>query len=122
MSTGSIWLGNAGSEILMPNIGRTFSELDNEITRENRTASGKLVIDVVAIKKEFTLEYSTVTDGVLDTLKTVYAIGGTLSIKVERKDGTINTYTVRMRPFGRKRVLTAQEWLWDSISIKLEEI
>jgi hypothetical protein len=119
---GRIWLGRAGLEVLMPNLSRKFSEEDTEISKESRTASGRLVIDVVAIKKVFTLEYSTVTGDVLETLKTVYALGGILSLKVERKDGTIDIYTVRMRPFGRKRVLMAIEWLWDGITVKLEEI
>lgn len=108
--------------MLMSNMGRQFSEEDIEISKEERTASGRLVADVTAVKKIFTLDYNDVTDDILTALKTVYAIGGALSIKVEREDGTIDTYSVRMRPFGRKRVLMATQWLWGGISIKLEEI
>lgn len=122
MSEGKIWLGNVGNEVLLPNMSRTYAETDTEITQEKRTASGKLVIDIIAEKKEFTISYTKVTDDVLQALKNVYSLGNILNLKVEDKEGTINAYTVKIRPFGRTRVLMAKEWLWEGISIKLEEI
>jgi len=47
-----IWLGLPGNEQLLPAMGRKLSVEDFEITNENRTASGKLVRDVTAVKKD----------------------------------------------------------------------
>lgn len=122
MSKGRIWLGNEGAEVLLSNIGRSFTEEDIEITRENTTASGKLVIDVIRVKKRFIIEYSRTTNEVMETLKSIYEIGGILSLKVERYDGTVDTYKVKMRPFSRRRIIMATKWFWENISIELEEV
>lgn len=123
MSEGRIWLGLAGSEILLSNIDRTFIEEDTEILKESRAASGKLVFDIIAVKKHFEIDYVTVTDDVLETLKQIYSYHDILSLKIERKNGTVDTYSVRLKPFSRKRVLTSKkEWLWGDIKLILDEI
>ena len=53
-----IWVDN----IELSPMGRKLVERDIEISREARTASGKLVSDVIAIKKRFTLNYSVITN------------------------------------------------------------
>lgn len=121
-SKGRLWLGQMGNELELPNMSRTFSEEEFEICTEGRTASGRLVIDVRAIKKRFVIEYSTVTNDVLEILRAIYALGNILSFKVERYDGSIDTYKVRIRPFSRKRIAMALEWLWEGIKIELEEV
>lgn len=122
MNYGRIWLGTSGNETLLSRMGRKFIEEDIEITREGRTVSGKLVIDVIAVKKIFTLEYSTITDTVLKQLQSIYALGGILRLKVERQDTSIDIYSVIFRPFSRSRYLKPGEWLWESINVVLEEI
>lgn len=122
MSKGRIWLGRTGSEQLLPEIDRKFSEGDFEITREGRTASGKLVVDVIAVKKKFTINYSTVTNSALETLNSLYYLGGILNLKIEQKDGLVKEYSVKFRPFSRSRMLLASEWLWDDITVELEEV
>ena len=120
MNKGRIWL--AGVE-LSP-IGRQLEEEDFEITREDRTASGRLVIDVITVKKRFTLNYSTITGTVLKQLQEVYDAGfdHILQLQIERQDGTIDSYDVKMRPFSRSRIFPAGDWLWEGITIELEEV
>lgn len=57
-----IWLGTLGNEQLLSTMGRRFAIEDFEISKEQRTASGRLVKEVIAVKKRFTLEYSFVTN------------------------------------------------------------
>lgn len=117
-----LWLGNSGEEILLPRYNLRFQESDSEITREGRTASGRLVIDVAARKKTFTLSYGTLDNESYETLKAIYSINNIMSFKVERSNEIIEIYEVRMKPFSRQRLLLATRWYWDGITIVLEEI
>jgi hypothetical protein len=113
-----IWL----NEQLLSAMGRRLAEQDIEISVEGRTASGRLVADVIARKKKFTLSYSFVTDVVLQQLRQLYETGGTQTLKIERANKSIDEYRVRFRPFSRARYLAGGEWFWENISIELEEI
>lgn len=117
-----IWLGKKGNEIELSPLNRTFNEEEFEITREDRTASGRLVIDVIATKKRFKLDYSTTTGMVLSQLQEIYQLGAILNLRVERQDGVIDEYEVKLRPFSRSRFLAVGDWRWKDISLELEEI
>lgn len=120
-----IWLGLPGEEQLLPLEGRTFTETEFEITREERMASGRLRWDIIAVKKQFTLEYGLVTGETLALLKTLYQAGQNkaLNLRVERQDASIDTYSVRFRPFSRRRYLMdPDKWFWKDITLVLEEI
>ena len=100
---GRFWLGEEDSETLFETGWQAFDEEDFEpINREGRVANGDLVIDVVGTKKKFTITYSAgMPDATLETLKDLYATGvtSTLSLLVERSDDSIDSYTVKLRPF-----------------------
>lgn len=117
-----IWLGLPGEEKLLPAENRTFREREVEDTREAHTASGKLIIDVVTVKKVFTLTYETITGSDLEVLNEIINLSAFLSLLIEREDGAIDTYTVKARPFSRTRYLASGlSWLWSDLSITLEE-
>jgi len=119
-----IWLGLPGSEQLLPDMGRRFTEEDIEETRERRAANGKLKREVLYTKKLFKLNYNFVTNAILQQLKQLYQLGTSnkLSLKIEQEDGSIEEYEVVFRPFGRSRYLVGNQWFWEGISIELEEI
>lgn len=119
-----IWLGTPGNEQMLPPMGRRFAIEDFEISKEQRTASGRLVKEVIAVKKRFTLEYSFVTNAILKQLKELYQSGihNNLNLKIEQEDGTIEEYEVVFRPFSRSRYLIGDTWYWEGISIELEEV
>lgn len=117
-----LWLGRTGMEQELPAMGRRFAEEDFEIAREDRTASGKLVSDIIATKKKFNLSYSFITNEVLATLRGIYALGGILNLKIEQSDSSISEYQVKFRPFGRARTLLGNDWFWENITLILEEI
>lgn len=119
-----IWLGLPGNEQLLPAMGRKLSVEDFEITNENRTASGKLVRDVTAVKKRFKIDYSFVTNDILTQLRQLYELGinNNLNLKIEQEDNSIDEYEVVFRPFSRSRYLIGNKWFWEGISIELEEV
>lgn len=119
-----IWLGPPGNEQLLPAMGRKLSVEDFEITNENRTASGKLVRDVTAVKKRFKIDYSFVTNGILTQLRQLYELGinNNLNLKIEQEDSSIDEYEVVFRPFSRSRYLIGNKWFWEGITVELEEV
>lgn len=120
-----IWLGPSGNEQLLPAMGRLpLMEEPIEFSRENRTASKRLVREVEAVKMKFTIEYETVTNETLKLLKQLY-IQGTkqdMILKIEQEDGSTEEYEVVIRPFSRSRYLLGGKWFWKGISIELEEV
>ena len=119
-----IWLGPLGNEQLLPAMGRKLSVEDFEITNENRTASGKLVRDVTAVKKRFKIDYSFVTNDILTQLRQLYELGinNNLNLKIEQEDSSIDEYEVVFRPFSRSRYLIGNKWFWEGITVELEEV
>jgi hypothetical protein len=119
-----IWLGTLWDEQLLSTMGRRFAIEDFEISKEQRTASGRLVKEVIAVKKQFTLEYGFVTNAILKQLKELYQSGlrNNLNLKIEQEDGTIEEYEVVFRPFSRSRYLIGDKWYWEGIRIELEEV
>ncbi len=113
-----IWLNNTE---LSP-MGRKLTMEDIEISKEARTASGRLVSDISAVKKRFTLSYSFVTNEILEQLSSLYQASGTKILKIEKEDKSTEEYRVKFRPFSRARYLIGRNWYWENISIELEEI
>jgi len=122
---GRFWLGELDSETLFETGWQAFDEEDFEINREDRVANGDLVIDTIATKKKFTLSYTAgMLDATLETLKSLYATGvtSTLSLLVERSDDSIDSYTVKLRPFKRTREQAMDQWYWRGVTFTLEQI
>jgi len=122
---GRFWLGELDSETLFETGWQAFEEEDFEINREGRVANGDLVIDTIATKKTFTLSYTAgMLDETLETLKDLYTTGttSTLSLLVERSDDSIESYTVKLRPFKRTREMAMDQWFWRGVTFALEEV
>ncbi len=109
-------------EIELSPMERQLIISDMEITVEERTASGRLVSDLKAIKKRFTINYKFITNEILEQLATLYQRSGARAFKLEQEDESIDEYLVKFRPFSRARHLIGKEWYWDSITLELEEI
>jgi len=121
-SPGDILLGPLGEEVLLPGVGRQLSEHDLEISREDRVASGKLVRDIIATKKIFTLNYGIITGEDLESFEQFYSLHNNLNLIIVNRDSSIRSYTVCFRPFKRSRWILTGGWLWRNVSIVLEEV
>lgn len=119
---GRLWLGTLGAETLFSTGWSSLAETDLEFSREARTANGSLVVDVIATKKLFSLTYAAMEQATLDALLVEYDRGETLSLLVERADGTVDAYTVKFRPISRVRLLAMDAWLWRGVTFQLEEV
>ena len=128
---GDIYLGELGSEELISAFGRKLIIEDVEIKRESRTASGRLVRDVIAVKKKITLDYESITGTALEQFLDLYDLGTELSILIFNESNATTTtpepednydnYTVLMDPISRERLLLADDGIWSGVSIVLNE-
>jgi hypothetical protein len=121
MAVNDISLGLSGAEILLSPFGRTYSESPVEIAREDRTASGRKVKDLIVLKKLFTLSYQLIDDNDVQTFKTIYEYEAELGLIIEKITGT-ETYTVMLRPFAQERITAIGVGLWGNVTIELEEV
>lgn len=122
MALGDIYLGAVGSEVLLTPFGRTLTIKDNELSREARTANGRLVKDIITVKKQFTLEYSDIDGDKLDDLITISELQDELSLIVYSTETLHDHYTVLMKPLDRKRLLLLSPGIWSNVSVVLDEV
>jgi hypothetical protein len=118
---GEIWLGLQGSEVLLSPFGRTLSIGDIELSRTDRTASGRKVKDIITTKKKITISYSMIDGPELTILRDLYNLHSTLRIIIE--NGGINqVYTVMMEPINEDRILCIGDTLWGNVQVVMEEV
>jgi len=129
---GDIYLGLEGSESLLTPFGRKYSIDDEQIIREGRTANGRLVRDIIAVKKTITLKYDLIGGTDLATLLTIYNLNAELSLLVYHtsdEGGTTaepgvnyDQYYVLMDSLQRTRELLASDGLWSGVTVTLKEV
>jgi len=122
MAVGDLYLGLAGSEILLHRAGYAFRESDTEISVEARAADGTLLSDLTAVKKHFEVPYTFIEDDDLTAILALYALSSELNFKITRKDLSVDQYTVMLRPMARKRELVRDIILWSELVIVLDEV
>lgn len=127
---GDIYLGLTGSEVLISPFGRKLSIMPEEIGRRDRTASGRLVRDIKAIKNKIVLAYETIDGSALETFLDLFEEYEELSLLIYHTDSPTtddesqyyDAYTVQMEPIARERLLLTSDGLWTGVSIELNEV
>ena len=129
---GDIYLGLLGQEEKVSAFGRTLTISDEILSREERTASGRLVRDIIATKKKITLAYETISGDDLTVFLDLYDLNSELSILIFTESNATTTtpeptenyeiYTVLMQPISRERLLLAADGLWSNVTIELNEV
>ena len=122
MALNDLQLGESGSEILLSAYGREFTENMIAVTREDRTASGRLVRDIRATKRKFTITYDLIHNDDLEAIATLYDLDDELSLIVTRHDSSQDTYTVLLKPFDKTRAKSVAMDYWTGVTIELEEV
>lgn len=112
------YLGLPGSEqpIKTP---KTFTIEEVEIAREGRLSSGRLVKDIIAVKKRFVLCYEGMTSQDAEVFKTEYDRKQFLSFKYPDR-GVTRTATVWFAQLPRE-LLSKFLTYWANVTIVLEE-
>jgi hypothetical protein len=122
IKNGDIYLGLAGSEVLISPFGRKYKIGNVEKSRSEYTASGRLVKDVWATKKKITLAYEYIDGDALTVLIDLYDLHEELSIKIYSSPTAYNAYTVLMEPFDSERVILQGNGLWSGVTVELNEV
>jgi hypothetical protein len=122
MADGDIYLGLSGSETKLTPFGRKLHIKSEQIVREGRTVSGRMVRDVINTKAEITLEYDWISGNDLTVLNNLYNLDSELSLKIH-VNSTIDSYVVLMDPVSKKReLLTSDGGMWSGVSVVLKEV
>jgi hypothetical protein len=129
---GDIYLGLLGEETVVSPFGRKLIITDTELNREERTASGRLVRDVIATKKKFSLQYEIITGTALEQFLDLYDLNSELSLLIFTDSNATTTtpepeanyeiYTVLMEPISRERLLLLDDGLWSGVNVELLEV
>lgn len=129
---GDIYLGTSGSESLMSPYARKLSIEDEQISREGRTYSGRLVRDIITTKKNIKLQYDLIGGNDLATYLSLYNLDSELSLQIYHtsdEGGTTaapetnyDQYTVLIDSISRTRELLASDGLWSGVTINLKEV
>lgn len=123
MAVNDIYIGaDVGSLQLMSALGRKLLINNIILSREDRTASGRLVQDIIATKKEFTLRYSAIDGSDLTIYLDLFDLNSELIIRVYNSVSTYNDYTVLMSPLSYQRVLATGDGLWEGVSVSMREV
>jgi len=121
MALNDIYLGESGSEVLLSAFAREFTQRRIEVSREDRTASGRLVKDIRAIKLGFSISYDMISHTDLTVIADLYDLEDELSLIVTRPDFSQDTYTVLLKPFDQTRVKSVGCGYWGGVALELEE-
>jgi hypothetical protein len=111
-------LGLVGNEQVLP-VPKTFRIEPQQITRDGRTASGRLVKDVIAVKNRFVLAYTGLTAAQAEILRTEYARNQFLSFKYPDR-GQERTATVWFSELPRELRYQLLSH-WNNVTITLDE-
>jgi hypothetical protein len=122
MAANDIKLGTGGDQITLSPFGRTFSESQKIIAREERTASGRMVRDVVTTKREFKIGYDMIHDDDLADIAEFYDAQEEIALAITRPDTSEDTYTALMQPFDKERVKSIGCQYWGGVEIVLVEV
>jgi hypothetical protein len=123
VAVNDIYIGaDVGSLQLMSALGRKLLINNIILSREDRTASGRLVQDIIATKKEFTLRYSAIDGSDLTIYLDLFDLNSELIIRVYNSVSTYNDYTVLMSPLSYQRVLATGDGLWEGVSVSMREV
>lgn len=115
-------LGVENNEQELTAFGRTFIVDDNIIYKEQRTISGKLLRDIIAIKKQFTVKYSLLENSVINYLLYLQQLNAVLSFIVDI-NGSVTKYYVVMDSFSRTReLITETTTYWSDVTLTLKEV
>lgn len=99
---------------------KTFEVETFDIVRQNRTASGKMVVDAIAKKKKFKFSYPALTGAELDGILTLLYANYFLVLGYPTETGTA-TATVARGDVPRRLLINSGDKLYQNISFELVE-
>lgn len=123
------YLGELGSESMLSSVERKVSEAPLEISKKTRLATGKLVKDIIAVKRVFNFSYewlpgqdSDVADSGMgrDSIRELYDDGESLNLRAALEEGGFDDIAVHFDGYKEERIRTAPYYIWN-LSFSLVE-
>lgn len=124
------YLGELGSESMLSSVDRTVKEVPLPIEKSTRLASGKMVKDVVAIKRVFNFSYKLLPGKDADvadsgvgrnSIREMYDDSGTYNLRVPLDVGGYDDVTVYFEKYSEERARAAPHYLWNLSFSVVEE-
>ena len=116
------YLGELGSESMLSSVDRDVNEQPERLKKETRLASGKLVRDIIAVKRTVKFSYeklsgktSDVVDGGLgrNDIRDLYDEGGELNLRIPLDVGGFEDVTVLFDSYSEDRASATPYYQWD---------
>ena len=128
-ANGEIYLQQSGhAATLLSAFGRKLIIKPTEISRVGRTASGRMVKDIIAVKYQFSLPYDAIDGDKLQTILTLYDLKETLTLYIYFSPTTyfLNNNgvapVVHMSPVERERLIMLGTGIWVGTTVTLDEV
>lgn len=124
------YLGELGSESMLSSVDRNVNENPERLKKETRLASGKLVRDIIAVKRTFKFSFeklpgktSDVADGGMgrNDIRDFYDEGGELNLRVPLDVGGYEDVTVLFGGYSEDRASATPYYQWD-LQFSLDEV
>lgn len=122
-----IQLGLPASEITLPTLARSLSSFDYEtVSIAGRAADGTRHEDFIAIKREWSITYSILSEANLATIFSIWELQFTntqfLSLIITDQAGGESTFTVRMSAPQTGALIQREIYYYNNVSFTLEEV
>lgn len=121
-----VYLGDVGTataaKTLMPMTGGFLNIEKVPIERRGRLASGKLVVDVVAVKRRFVFSFDKIKAEDFEVWDAQYRTNQLRELEIEERNGTFTKATVDFgADYGAQRFRTVKPWLYAGVQFTLDE-
>lgn len=100
-----------------------FDISKKEISKSKRLASGKLVKEIISVKRSYSLSYKAITPAALVNLVALEDLHDFMDFKYTDVGG-VKTVRVWLNQIDRSMLITDEEYngqFWGNITVKLEE-
>lgn len=108
-------------ELLTP-FGRKLSIGIIELSRKDRTANNRLVIDIINRKKKFTLNYEAIDGNELAVFEFFFLAESELILYIYRDALFWDEYVVMLMPYDKTRFVLHGNGLWSDVTFVFEEV
>jgi hypothetical protein len=122
MNPGDIYLGLLGQEIKLTDAERLVTPQPQEEVNSKRSASKKLLEDIIRRYINYQIDYASMRGPDHDTIENLYNLQQHLNLIVVDRLGNQTSQMVKMKFTPGKRESIAGNWLWSGVSIALEVI
>lgn len=99
----------------------SFKNSKYNLTKSGRVASGKMRMDIIAVKRKFELEYAVIPGDLYDLIDSILFSGNSFFSYEYVENGMVKTATVYAGQLEGQRYRTDGCWYWKGVKFDLIE-